>query len=114
MRAGEGEEEEGRFRAYNGSAAEGERLLPNGRILFDPNKPCAAPIEPVSESSENDRNNDGEPASIVIPSGSRGSENETINDARVSGNDMPFRYRQSQRYHRVRYSIRQSQWMHVM
>jgi hypothetical protein len=43
------------------------------------NTPCAADIEPASESSENDRNNDGaatgEPASIEsnIPSGSRGS-----------------------------------------
>jgi hypothetical protein len=58
----------------------------------NPNKPCAAAIEPASESSENDGTAAREPACIEcdIPSGSRGSENETINDDRKSGNELCF------------------------
>jgi hypothetical protein len=52
------------------------------------NPNAAAAIEPASESSENDGTAAREPACIEcdIHSGSRGSENETINDARESGN----------------------------
>jgi hypothetical protein len=53
-----------------------------GLILFDPNEPCAAAIEPARESSEN-KNNDGAAAEA---SGSRGyeRENEIINDVHIS------------------------------
>jgi hypothetical protein len=65
------------------SSGRGRTSSERGLILFDPNKPCAAAIEPASESSEN-----GPEMSEASRSRGPERENETINDVRVSGDEL--------------------------